>query len=154
MFCLNGFWFGFLGGGFTISVAFFYLSVIIPAAMFLLHDFLTANEMYLCRFSLNISSVSHVPYDALQAVSAEPPKQGTQGILGLLKLFNMEQISKFDHELSEILYLQSIPWNRLVTKQWHFKEQIHLKIWWDIFEHSAGRTRLIWLFPGRKSFLS
>lgn len=35
-----------LGGFFfTFSVAFFYLSVIIPAAMFLLHDFLTANEM-------------------------------------------------------------------------------------------------------------
>lgn len=30
---------------FTFSVAFFYLSVIIPAAMFLLHDFLAANEM-------------------------------------------------------------------------------------------------------------
>lgn len=97
MFYLNVFWVGFLGGSFTISVV-FYLFVIIPAAMSLLHDFLTANEMCLCRFSLNSSTVS-----------AEPPKQGTQGVLGLLKLFNMEQISKFDHELSEILCLQNIP---------------------------------------------
>lgn len=74
--------------------------------MFLLHDFLTANEMCLCKYSLNVSSVSHVP---LQAASAEPPKQGPRAVLGLLKLFNMEQISKFDHELSEIQYLQGIP---------------------------------------------
>lgn len=51
----------------------------------------------------------HVPYDASQVASAEPPKQGTQGLLGLLKLLNMEQISKFGHELSEIPYLQSVP---------------------------------------------
>lgn len=82
--------------------------------MFLLHYFLTANEMCLSKFSLNISSMSCVPWDALQAASAEPPKQATRAVLGLLKLFNMEQISKFDHELSEIHYLQGIPWNRLV----------------------------------------
>lgn len=92
-----------------MSIAFFYLSVIIPAVMFLLHDFLTTNEMCLCKFSLNISSMLHVPYDASQVASAEPPKQGTQGLLGLLKLLNMEQISKFGHELSEIPYLQSVP---------------------------------------------
>lgn len=44
-------------------------------------------------------------FPTMQAASAEPPKQGTQAVLGLLKLFDMEQISKFDHEQSEIHYL-------------------------------------------------